>query len=122
MAAHGWDQWLSADGGYIYKRDSGVGKKIAQLFAAEAQKPTAQVLPLYLEYGVYNFYLHMGKGSSALPVDASGLAPPVPPPLLLPSFSLLQVSGFNVRCRRTSPPQDTKAVRLARIFVSYREL
>ena len=52
-----------------------MAKKITALLVAEAAKPDAQVIPLYEEAGVYNFYLYMGKGSKAEPAEASGLGP-----------------------------------------------
>ena len=63
MAAYGWDHWLTSWGGYSYRRDSAVAKKIAALLEEESSKPDAYgLLRLYEEFGVYNFYLRMGPG------------------------------------------------------------
>ena len=72
MAGSGWDQWLTAGGGYIYKSNSKVAKQIAALLEAETHRADAQMLPLWEEGGVYNFYLHMGDKSQVSEVN--GLA------------------------------------------------
>ncbi len=76
MAGTGWDQWLTAGGGWIYKHDSDVGRKIEALLEAEACKGKVRMLPVHEEGGVYNFYLYMGDKIKV--EEVNGLVPPWP--------------------------------------------
>ena len=78
LAGSGWDQWLTAGGGWMYSKDSPVAKKISALLETEAQKPDAKMLPLFEEGGVYNFYLYMGAKSGM--EEVNGVVPVAPSP------------------------------------------
>ena len=72
-AAAGWDTWLTTGGGWMYRHDSPVGRKIEALLIEESQRAGRSMTPLWEEYGVYNFYLHMGPGSCMEPLEANPL-------------------------------------------------
>ena len=69
VARAGQRTYLDDQGGWMFGKDSSVGKRVAQMVAKEAQKPNHGMMPLYNENGVYNFYLKMGSGGSIAPLE-----------------------------------------------------
>lgn len=64
------DGWITNGGGYLIPDDSALSHKIKKLIDAEASKPGNQVIPMYQENGVYNFYLNVGSEIEGSKVEA----------------------------------------------------
>jgi hypothetical protein len=63
-AKAGSSGWLTKDGGYLIPRKHPVHKQIEDLLKKAATKSNSTLLPLYLEKGVYNFYLKVSKAEA----------------------------------------------------------
>ena len=78
VAGKNHDIWLTKDGGWIYPAGSDVGKKIQRLLEEESRSQRYKaMIPVYMEYGVYNIYMQMGNGAGLKPLadDARPRAP-----------------------------------------------
>ena len=71
VAVQGYDGWVGSDGGYLMPRTGKIAEGLRQEFARVVKRHgEADLLPLYLEQGVYNFYLRGDAGSAELaPLD-----------------------------------------------------
>ena len=71
VAVQGYDGWVGSDGGYLMPRAGKIADGLRQEFARLVKKHgKADLLPLYLEQGVFNFYLQDDAGSAELaPLD-----------------------------------------------------
>ena len=70
-ADKGQNSWLTKGGGWMVQKDSEVSKKVESLLQKEAAKAEHEMLPIYEENGVYNFYLRMGRHGSIAPLEES---------------------------------------------------
>ena len=61
-AQAGQNGWITNGGGYLIPDNSALSHKIKKLIDAEAAKSNHELIPLYLENGVYNFYIKVGSG------------------------------------------------------------
>ena len=68
-AQAGKNGWVTDGGGYLIPDDSALSHKIKKLIDVEAAKPYNQLIPVYQENGVYNFYVKMGKGIKGTKVE-----------------------------------------------------
>ena len=72
-ATHGRNGWVTQDGGYLIPDDSPLSHKIKKMIHKEASKQQTSLIPMYLENGVYNFYLEVeDSGSSREHTDQHG--------------------------------------------------
>ena len=63
----GLDGWVGSDGGYLMPRTGKIAEGLRKEFARLVKKHgEADLLPLYLEQGVYNFYLREDSGAAEL--------------------------------------------------------
>ncbi len=53
----------------MFGKDSAVSKKIDKILEQESQREQHQMLPIYEENGVYNFYLKTGSRGSISPLE-----------------------------------------------------
>ena len=74
VAQAGSSGWLSKEGGYLIPASHPVHKKVEKLLEKAAAEHKSQILPLYLERGVYNFYMKV-KDAKALSTLGEGQAP-----------------------------------------------
>ena len=67
VAIQGYDGWVGSDGGYLMPRTGKIADGLRQEFARLVKKHgRTDLLPLYLENGVYNFYLREDAGAAEL--------------------------------------------------------
>ena len=70
-AKAGQRTYLDDTGGWMFSKDSKVGKEVSRVLQKEARKDKHGMMPIYEEKGVYNFYLKMGSGGSIAPLEES---------------------------------------------------
>ena len=70
-AGAGQCSFLSRDGGWIFHENSPIGKRVTTMLAKEAKRQAHQMMPIYREQGVYNFYLKKGQHGSVAPLEES---------------------------------------------------
>ena len=66
------DFYLSSDGGWVVPRHGSIGKELRRyLDWLIYQYGDRELLPLYLEDGIYNFYLQCAKPVTAMEKEAT---------------------------------------------------
>ncbi|CAK0864353.1 unnamed protein product, partial [Prorocentrum cordatum] len=73
-AGAGQCSFLGRNGGWIFHEKSPIGKRVVGMLEKEAKTAKHQMLPVYREQGVYNFYLKKGQHAAAA-ADALPAAP-----------------------------------------------
>ena len=69
IAAAGSSAWITGDGGWLIRSDSALAWKIGKMVDKESRKSKCDMIPLYLENGVYNFYLEMSLPGTGVEVS-----------------------------------------------------
>ena len=79
MASEGrQDSYLGHDGGYLFDSESLIGRHMRkEMHKAFEYYGFAGTIPVYLEQGVFNFYLE--KGDHTIPSSPPGFPGPVNP-------------------------------------------
>ncbi|CAK0857259.1 unnamed protein product [Prorocentrum cordatum] len=68
-AGAGQCSFLGRNGGWIFHEKSPIGKRVVGMLEKEAKAAKHQMLPVYREQGVYNFYLKKGQHGSVAPLE-----------------------------------------------------
>ncbi|CAK0850901.1 unnamed protein product [Prorocentrum cordatum] len=68
-AGAGQCSFLGRNGGWIFHEKSPIGKRVVGMLEKEAKTAKHQMLPVYREQGVYNFYLKKGQHGSVAPLE-----------------------------------------------------
>ncbi|CAK0813925.1 unnamed protein product [Prorocentrum cordatum] len=68
-AGAGQCSFLGRNGGWIFHEKSQIGKRVVGMLEKEAKTAKHQMLPVYREQGVYNFYLKKGQHGSVAPLE-----------------------------------------------------
>ncbi|CAK0880049.1 unnamed protein product, partial [Prorocentrum cordatum] len=68
-AGAGQRSFLGRNGGWIFHEKSPIGKRVVGMLEKEAKAAKHQMLPVYREQGVYNFYPKKGQHGSVAPLE-----------------------------------------------------
>ena len=113
-AKAGQNAWLTKGGGWLIPQNSRVSKKIEHLLSLEAARNSHQMLPVYEDQGVYNFYMQMGKSGSIAPLEEPKLEDCTKAELVKMIKDMKTASSSSVRAsaKRRSLPLWCWAARL----------